>query len=60
MIRPKIGDRVTGWTRSDRRAEGVYLATDPSGTSFRIALQGAGKVFIAAATAEFVTEERES
>ena len=60
MIRPEIGDRVRGWTRNDRPAEGTYLATDPSGTSFRIALQGAGKVFICAATAEFITDERES
>jgi hypothetical protein len=57
--RPEIGDRLRGWTRSDRLAEGTFLAADPSGTSYRIALQGAGKVFIAAATAE-ILNERES
>jgi hypothetical protein len=58
--KPEVGDRIQGWTKSDRLAQGTYLATDPSGTSYRIALQGAGKVFICAATAEFVTEEREA
>lgn len=57
---PQVGDKIRGWTRSGAAARGIYLATDPSGTQYRIALQGAGKVFIAAATADFVTEERES
>jgi hypothetical protein len=57
--RPEIGERLRGWTASGKLTEGTYLATEPSGTSYRIALQGAGKVFIAAATAEILTE-RES
>lgn len=58
-MQPQIGDKIRGWTVSGRLMRGTYLATDPTGTQYRIALQGAGKLFIAAATAQPDTE-RES
>jgi len=56
---PQIGDKIRGWTASGRMMRGTYLATDPTGKQYRIALQGAGKLFIAAATA-LADTERES
>jgi len=50
------GQIITGQGRSERPYTGSYLYTTPDGTQHRIALQGAGKVFIAAATARTVPE----
>lgn len=55
-MRFRIGEMITGQGRSSRFYTGKYLATTPDGTQHRIALQGTGKVFIAAATARTIEQ----
>jgi hypothetical protein len=46
----KIGDKVTGLGKSGRRYTGTYLGSSPVTGLTRIALQGAGKVFVDSVT----------
>lgn len=52
----ELGELITGQGRSARPYTGSYLYTTADGSQHRIALQGAGKVFIAAATARTVPQ----
>lgn len=56
MKTPEIGQLITGTGVSGRHYTGSFLGASPDGGQYRIALKGAGKVFIGARTSHPVTE----